>query len=979
MKSPFKFLDSYTREDRAIFFGRDQEITDLYRRVFESKMLLVYGISGTGKSSLVNCGLASRFDESDWLPVNVRRGSNIVDSLNDAFNKQALTSLKKNQSTSEKLQSIYLDHFKPVYLLFDQFEELFIFGSQEEKEGFISIVKEITESETQSRIIFIIREEFLAGMTEFEEKLPDIFTNRFRVEKMKRTNAISAVEGPCKVFGIETESGFSEELIDKLCPAGNEIELTYLQIYLDRIFRLATNEQPGTHNPESGTFIINFSKELLSKAGSVSDLLGQFLDEQIREMDDPETGLAILKSFVSVQGTRRQMTEKEIQITVNTFGTNITEQELTKYLIRFVGLRLLRERDEAGHFELRHDSLASKLYEKFSALEKDIIEVKQFIENEYSGYEKRGKLLTAEDLKYIAPYEDKLILSKSTESFINKSKSEITRSRRRRRVYAGIAVIALVVILTGFTIWAMNERGKAVEQSRIAEEQEGEAIKARDEAITAQNEANRSKQEAVLAKDEALSQKSLADSALIIAENQRRISEQQRQRAEYLFTEANDQRQLAQETQKRAEQSAREVIETNRRAMYQLYLFNAKEFANKSLLLEKNDTMKALLALNAFDLVNYGFNNYASAGDTLNYEIVILEALQKAYLNFEPDTLISGEIWAIDSQREQIIFSNDLGQVLITRLEEQTEDKLPRLHIVETIKFPENSFIRSIAVDSLKGRIACGTSDGKVILITKNNSGESEIKEIYKHDERVLSLAFVPGKNRLVSTSLDRTIRIWDINSGSFIRELQVKDITKNLILRDNDHIFFTDDKGGIFNWDLTSLNDEPVLISKNDKPVNALAFNAMHNWLAASSYGQIMMFLSVPEKNGDIIPEFFPVNHTGTITSLKFSPDNRWLSSASLDGAVMLWDMNIVMKNEIANIVPVTIEHKNLNVLSLIFDIEGKYLIFGDNSNLHITPVGLDIVYSKLSAKMGNRTIHRNEWEYYIRGDISFESRTVK
>ena len=60
---------------------------------------------------------------------------------------------------------------------------------------------------------------------------------------MKRANAISAVEGPCKVFGIETETGFSEELIDKLCPAGNEIELTYLQIYLDRIFRIAVDEK----------------------------------------------------------------------------------------------------------------------------------------------------------------------------------------------------------------------------------------------------------------------------------------------------------------------------------------------------------------------------------------------------------------------------------------------------------------------------------------------------------------------------------------------------------------------------------------------------------------------------------------------------------------------------------------------------------------------------------------------------------------
>ena len=149
IKSPFKFLDSYTLADREIFFGRNQDITDLYRRVFESKILLVYGVSGTGKSSLINCGLASRFDDSDWLPLNVRRGSNIIESLNEAFDKQVLTPLKKNLSVSEKLQSIYLDHFKPVYLIFDQFEELFIFGSDDEKTGFIKLIKEIVESDTQ--------------------------------------------------------------------------------------------------------------------------------------------------------------------------------------------------------------------------------------------------------------------------------------------------------------------------------------------------------------------------------------------------------------------------------------------------------------------------------------------------------------------------------------------------------------------------------------------------------------------------------------------------------------------------------------------------------------------------------------------------------------------------------------------------------------------------------------------------------------
>ena len=445
MKSPFKFLDSYTREDRDIFFGRDQEITELYRRVFESKMLLVYGISGTGKSSLIHCGLASRFDDSDWLPVNVRRGSSIIDSLNEAFNKNAIRPLKKNLSVSEKLQSIYLDHFKPVYLIFDQFEELFIFGSTEEKTGFIKLIKEIIESETQCHVIFIIREEFLAGITEFEYDLPEIFSNRFRIEKMKRANAIHAIEGPCKVHNIEIETGFSDELINKLCPAGNKIELTFLQIYLDRIFRIAVAEK----QQETG---LRFSNELLNKAGSVSDLLGQFLDEQIRDLDDPNTGMSILKSFVSVQGTKRHMKESEILDSLRAFGIVITEPDLLIYLTKFVDLRILRERDEAGHFELRHDSLATKIYEKFSALEKDIIEVRQFIENAFSVYEKRGKLLTADDLKYIAPYEDKLFLGKPSETLINKSKNEITRTRRRRRTFVSVTAIALIIVLSGFTI-----------------------------------------------------------------------------------------------------------------------------------------------------------------------------------------------------------------------------------------------------------------------------------------------------------------------------------------------------------------------------------------------------------------------------------------------------------------------------------------------------------------------------------------------
>jgi len=691
-------------------------------------------------------------------------------------------------------------------------------------------------------------------------------------------------------------------------------------------------------------------------------------------MKNPDTGMAILKSFVSVQGTRRQMTEAEILDSIGAFGTVMSKPDLLKYLANFVDLRILRERDDVGHFELRHDALASKIYEKFTAIEKDIIDVRQFIVNAYSAYEKRGKLFSGDDLNYIGPYEDKLFLNRKLKQFLTDSKNFHLRSlRRRRRIMAG-TVIIIFFTLAFFTGWALNERKKAVEQSKIADNQRIAAVNARDDAIQAQNEANNSRKEAISAKDDALLQKALAGSALEVAENHRRISEQQKQRAEDLYIDANRQRQLAQESQNEAEKSAMEVRETNKRAMYQLYLFNAKEFANKSLLMEENDTMKALLALNAYDLVINGFQNYSSESDSLSYEITILEALQKAYARFESNRLTPGEIWALDSKKGDIVFSDTLGRILITRLEDQTDDKLPELKVIKSIILPGNSFIRSLAIDNTEDKIVCGTSDGDIILLTHYNNRNFDLKEIYKHDKRILSLLFISDKNWLVSSALDNTVRIWDLAKEEFITDFHVKNAVKNLVLY-SDKIIYSDDKGGIFTWNINNLAEEPILIYQNKDLINALAINRLHNWLAAASGSKIILFPSILDINLKTVPKIFSVRHTGIISNLGFSPDNRWLSSVGFDGSVLLWDINEGVKNGIENIVPIVLGNINLKILSLDFDENSKYLIYANNESLQLYPINLEVVYQKLKAKMGKRTMTSNEWNYFKRGDIQLES----
>jgi len=478
-KNPFKFLDSYTKEDKDIFFGRETEIEELYQKVFESKILLVCGVSGTGKSSLIDCGLANKFEDSDWLPINIRRGTDINDSLRVGISKSALTKVKESKSLTKQLQSLYLDHFKPIYLIFDQFEELFIFGSKEERKKFIKEIKRIADSDIQCRLLFVMREEYLAGAIEFEREIPTFLINRLRIEKMTWHNAKQVIEEPCKIYNIEVEKGFSETVLEKLSPESTEVELTYLQVFLDKAFRLATDknkEKPG------------FTNELFEQIGDVSDLLGSFLEEQISELEDPDTGLVILKSFVSIKGTKRQITEG-----------------------------ILRDKDENGRYELRHDGLATKIYEKITLVEKELLEVRQFIDSAYSNYEKRNVYLSVEDLKYIALYEDSLFLNKRTEKFIEESKKEAEKAKRRRRNIAIAAAITLIVVLSGFTIWAINERGKAIEQTKFAENQRKEAIKAneiaenaKEEALHERNRAKENEQIALQARSEAEQSKNQA-------------------------------------------------------------------------------------------------------------------------------------------------------------------------------------------------------------------------------------------------------------------------------------------------------------------------------------------------------------------------------------------------------------------------------------------------------------------------------------
>ncbi|MEM8897838.1 MAG: ATP-binding protein [Bacteroidota bacterium] len=355
--SPFKFLDAYDKYDTDAFFGREKEIDQVYNKLYESNLLLVYGNTGTGKTSLVRCGLSGKLREIDWLPIFIRRGKNINAALEQALHAWSITPFSEEASLSEKVQSLFLDYYKRVYLIFDQFEELFLVDkstSQEEATTFFQNVSSILEHGTDFKIILIIREEFLAHLTPYEDILQNLFENRMRVEYMRRTGIRNVIQKTIAFHDINLEQP-EEEIVEMILQRLESkqtgvVELTYLQVYLDRLWRNVIKAHTGED--------ITFTKKLVSES-RFENVMEAFLRDQIDSIEKevqekfPEVSsqdwrkilLSMLYVLVTEDKTKQLLSKEEIYVQLGTYLPESVShnQEILEYCLdRLAEVRILK-------------------------------------------------------------------------------------------------------------------------------------------------------------------------------------------------------------------------------------------------------------------------------------------------------------------------------------------------------------------------------------------------------------------------------------------------------------------------------------------------------------------------------------------------------------------------------------------------------------------------------------------------------------
>jgi hypothetical protein len=116
---------------------------------------------------------------------------------------------------------------------------------------------------------------------------------------------------------------------------------------------------------------------------------------------------------------------------------------------------------------------------------------------------------------------------------------------------------------------------------------------------------------------------------------------------------------------------------------------------------------------------------------------------------------------------------------------------------------------------------------------------------LHGHTEEVHDLVFDETGTLLVSTGHDRTIRLWDPQSGELLYTLST--------------------------WDTTLLS---------------IAFHPQADWLALGGNDHVSRLWDI--QNERLLATFY--GHTNRVEAVRFSPDGQWLASA--DETIRLWDV---------------------------------------------------------------------------------------
>ena len=371
---PYRGIESFRYIDQRVFCAREEETWDLLRNILINRGVLLYGDSGSGKSSLINAGLIPEAIKehlyAQRLRVQPRRGreikveriptetdggppylpSDLVDPA--ASDDHALSfeiSLDDFYKQLDRLRHRRVDEPRPL-LIFDQFEEFITLfedtssarTAAQSKDSpatiqgnILTVLTSILQDEgLPVKILFVFREEYLAKLNILFKSAPELLDQYVRLLPPRVEEAEQIILAP-----------FADEEV-KQTFAGNHVrDLENLAK------RIATQIQQRSENGFINLTELQIvcrklwdsrdpAKYFESNNSDIQKVLEGYWADALKKLGDLyEPSIALLGHMVTSTNTRNIVSEPDLKFFEK---DNFSEDQITKALNALVDSRLVR-------------------------------------------------------------------------------------------------------------------------------------------------------------------------------------------------------------------------------------------------------------------------------------------------------------------------------------------------------------------------------------------------------------------------------------------------------------------------------------------------------------------------------------------------------------------------------------------------------------------------------------------------------------
>jgi len=365
IKNPFKGLAPYNTEDRSVFYGREEEIKKLLSSISAFKTLVIYGKSGTGKSSVLRAGLYPRLRELNYDPFDIRIDfhSTLTPSLQivELIEYDSSLSLERPlngvYSVIQSLTLITESKGKVPVLVFDQFEEVFVTQNKEYQKSLINDLAQLINKddsiEFNPKFIFSIREDYLAQLLELTKLIPDLLSNKFRLRPfLKESELLKIILSPGNI-----DPDIAKLLLSKIPEETSDFSVD--TAYQSTIIGYKAVDIPS----------LQIVLHKLYSEGILQDKARA--EEYLREKDDI-LGAALQEYAISILSSTepKYFVVLADTLLVRDYRTPIKFEELTEYVPKNLIYDLVKERilrlydhNEDTFIEISHDALIEPIKE----------------------------------------------------------------------------------------------------------------------------------------------------------------------------------------------------------------------------------------------------------------------------------------------------------------------------------------------------------------------------------------------------------------------------------------------------------------------------------------------------------------------------------------------------------------------------------------------------------------------------------------